>query len=356
MLENLYTTKMSANKKALQSRFSKIRSKSGRLSKMMTLVMSVTIAVTMLCATVVMAAVGNDGLEYWDKNEIYFRDGVTFSVNVSGRNVPAWVYDGIAGVDGNIDITITRYQTRDMKGHVSNERLIALSGSAGTVKLASNLWSGAGDTTSYGDEMDPQIKQYQYASGMWFIEYNNIGYAGVLEEPIMALTDMGEKKNRCVEVNFAFDENYALQTAFVQLMNADENDNPTNEKFDVLQADSGFSFIGNFETDYIKDITSDKSTNYYFTMYEDNYRNVETDGIAFHITKAAEDEIVVQSDVSLAKAEKIIIEVYDKDGREVAYSDRTHGNAIKPQYVLTPIKNNVPVATSSETLLLLRRI
>ena len=61
MFENLYTTKMSANKKALQSRFSKIRSKSGRFSKMMALVMSIAIAVTMLCATVVMAAVGSDG-------------------------------------------------------------------------------------------------------------------------------------------------------------------------------------------------------------------------------------------------------------------------------------------------------
>lgn len=61
MLENLYTTKMSANKKLLQNRFTKIRSKSGRISKLMALVMAVAIAVTMLCATVVMAAV--DGLE-----------------------------------------------------------------------------------------------------------------------------------------------------------------------------------------------------------------------------------------------------------------------------------------------------
>ena len=35
MLENLYTTKMSANKKTLQNRFTKIRRKSGRISKIM---------------------------------------------------------------------------------------------------------------------------------------------------------------------------------------------------------------------------------------------------------------------------------------------------------------------------------
>ena len=57
MLENLYTTKMSANKKTLQNRFTKIRSKSGRISKIMAAVMSCAIAVTMLGATIVMAAV-----------------------------------------------------------------------------------------------------------------------------------------------------------------------------------------------------------------------------------------------------------------------------------------------------------
>ena len=61
MLENLYTTKMSANKKTLQNRFAKIRSKSGRLSKMMAAVMSAVIAVTMLGGIVVMAAM--DGWE-----------------------------------------------------------------------------------------------------------------------------------------------------------------------------------------------------------------------------------------------------------------------------------------------------
>ena len=57
MLENLYTTKMSANKKTLQNRFTKIRRKSGRISKIMAAVMSCAVAVTMLGATIVMAAV-----------------------------------------------------------------------------------------------------------------------------------------------------------------------------------------------------------------------------------------------------------------------------------------------------------
>lgn len=60
MLENIYTTKMSANKRQLQNRFTKIRSHSGRISKMMSFVMTIFVAVTMLCATVVMAALNNE--------------------------------------------------------------------------------------------------------------------------------------------------------------------------------------------------------------------------------------------------------------------------------------------------------
>ncbi len=60
MLENLYTTKMSSNKKVLQKRFTKIRSKSGRLAKMMSLVMTLVLALALGTATVVMAAVANE--------------------------------------------------------------------------------------------------------------------------------------------------------------------------------------------------------------------------------------------------------------------------------------------------------
>ena len=60
MFENIYTTKMSANKKQLQNRFTKIRSSSGRISKMMSFVMAIFVAVTFVCATVVMAALNSE--------------------------------------------------------------------------------------------------------------------------------------------------------------------------------------------------------------------------------------------------------------------------------------------------------
>ncbi len=339
MFHKFYTTQMSANGRQLQTRFVKMRSKSGRLSRIMAAVMAAVILTTIAGAAVVMAAVGSDGLEYWDKNEIYFRDGVTFSINAAGKNVPSWVFEDVAGEDGAIDVTITRYQTRDLKGMVSNEHLISLSGSNGTIKLAANLWSGAGETTDYvyySDEMSREIKQYKYSSAMQFIEYNNPGYAG--DRPVMALVDKKEKKNRWIEVQFAFDEEYNLKTAFVSLCNADEFDNITKERFDALQADGGFSYIGNFEKDYMKDVTSDPSTNYYFTQYEDKRQNTDVTGIDFEIAKATAEEIVVNSNVTLPEAKKITIEVYNKDGREVACDDRAKRDTIQSQYTLTPTK------------------
>ena len=62
MLENLYTTKMSANKKALQNRFTKIRRKGGHVSKIVAAVMSCAVAAAMLGGAVVMAALNNEGM------------------------------------------------------------------------------------------------------------------------------------------------------------------------------------------------------------------------------------------------------------------------------------------------------
>ena len=56
MLENIYTTKMSASKRTLQTRFAKIRSGSGKLSKMMALISGAVVVAVMVCATVVMAS------------------------------------------------------------------------------------------------------------------------------------------------------------------------------------------------------------------------------------------------------------------------------------------------------------
>ncbi|MBQ7032697.1 MAG: hypothetical protein IJN25_03435 [Clostridia bacterium] len=56
MLENLYTTKMSTDKKKLESRFTKIRSKNGRISKLMALIIFAVILLVMACVSIIIAA------------------------------------------------------------------------------------------------------------------------------------------------------------------------------------------------------------------------------------------------------------------------------------------------------------
>ena len=344
MLENLYTTKMSANKKTLQNRFAKIRSKGGRISKIMALAMTCAVAVTMLGATIVMAAVGSDGLEHFTKNEIYYKDGVKFSVNVSGKNVPAWVYEDVAGEDGKIDVTVNRYQTRDLKGNVNNDHLIELSGEKGKIKLSAQGWSMA---YKHDDDVliPDYLRQYPRYSEINFIEFNNVGYAPETKV-ITALTDKKESKYRRIEVYFAFNDKKELKTVFLNLGIADKNDNPANMSFDGLQPVDGLTYIGNFLEDYTNDVWNVSTTNYYFTMFENNYRNKKADGIDFNIEKSTTDGIVVNSKVTLPQVDSIIIDVYKKDGNEVAFIDE-HDNITAPQYVLTPTKDKVYLHTGN---------
>lgn len=336
MLENLYTTKMSANKKTLQNRFTKIRRKSGRISKIMAAVMSCAVAITMLGVTIVMAAVGSDGLEHWDKNEIYYKDGVKFSVNVSGKNVPAWVYEDVAGEDGKINVTVNRYQTRDLKGNVNNDHLVELLGEKGKIKLASQSSSMA--YKHYDGAVIPDyLRQYPCYSEINFIEFNNVGYAPE-SKVITALTDKKESKYRRIEVYFAFNDKKEMQTVFLNLGIADKNDNPENMSFDGLQPVDGLTYIGNFLEDYTNDVWNDDTANYYFTMYEDNYQNKKADGIDFNIGKAAAEGIVLNSSVTLPQAEHIVIYVYDKNNRNVSIVIEKDKNTQTEQFVLTPKK------------------
>lgn len=336
MLENLYTTKMSANKKTLQNRFTKIRRKSGRISKIMAAVMSCAVAITMLGATIVMAAVGSDGLEHWDKNEIYYKDGVKFSVNVSGKNVPTWVYEDVAGEDGKIDVTVNRYQTRDLKGNVNNDHLVELSGEKGQIKLSAQGWSMAYKHDD-GVLIPDYLRQYPCYSEINFIEFNNVGYAPE-SKVITALTDKKESKYRRIEVYFAFNDKKEMQTVFLNLGIADKNDNPLNMSFDGLQPVDGLTYIGNFLEDYTNDVWNDDTANYYFTMYEDNYQNKKADGIDFNIGKAAAEGIVLNSSVTLPQAEHIVIYVYDKNNRNVSIVIEKDKNTQTEQFVLTPKK------------------
>lgn len=328
---------MSASKKQLQMRFSKMRSNTGRKAKIMSLVMAVALLVTTVCATVVMAAVGSDGLEHWDKNEIYYRDGMVFSINVSNKNVPDYVMNDIAGTNGNIEVMLSRYQARNMQGIVTDEYIVQMTGTNGKIKMSSNGYSSLTETNDVYTYGIDEIKNYKYETELTFIEWYGVGWVGHDKEPVAQLVDKPTDKGKRINLIFGLDENKRIQNVFVKFEKADKDDNPLDEKFDFAKSNDGsISYIKNFEKDYISDCgygNTDKS-NIYFTVYEDDFKNIKNENIDISILSASSDGIKVKTDIKIPEAYRIAINVYNKNGNKIAFNERNE--AIKSEYLLTP--------------------
>ena len=334
MLENLYTTKMSANKKTLQNRFTKIRRKSGRISKIMAAVMSCVIAVTMLGGAVVMAAVGSDGLEHWNKNEIYFLGSMNFTANTSGKNVPYWVNEDVTGKDGNISVTIRNYQMRrKTRGYVSLCTIAELSGSNGTTKLFS-VSGGRINTAAAFDNNGNLIRggatssfNYPYVSSYRFIEAAESG--GLLEyaKPFVenGMLDSESGKRKCVRVEFGIDDKKNICGIRLAPCLTDETnpyDLQKNDDFDTIDAsEDSLNIIGTI---------GDKAEDFfncgwctYFTDFERDYKNIENSAIKISVEKAAPEEIIIDTDINLENAGSVEIRVLNKENNSVAAQGST---------------------------------
>ena len=329
MFENLYTTKMSANKKTLQNRFTKIRRGSGRISKIMAAVMSIAIAVTMLGATIVMAAVGSDGLEHWDKNEIYFLGSMNFTANTSGKNVPYWVNEDVTGKDGNISVTITNYQMRrKVSGYVSLYTIAELSGAKGKTKLISINGHNINRAAAYdssGNLINGGVTSslnYPYASSYRLIEAAETG--GLLEyaKPFVenGMLDRESGKRKCVGVEFGIDEQKNIRAVRLNLCLTDETnpyDIQRNDNFDAIDAAvDSLDMIG---------VTGEKAEDFfncgysvYFTDFERDYKNIENSAVKISVEKAVPEEIIIDTDINLENVGSVEIRVLNKENNSVA--------------------------------------
>ena len=329
MFENLYTTKMSANKKTLQNRFTKIRRGSGRISKIMAAVMSIAIAVTMLGATIVMAAVGSDGLEHWNKNEIYFLGSMNFTANTSGKNVPYWVNEDVTGKDGNISVTITNYQMRrKVSGYVSLYTIAELSGAKGKTKLISINGHNINRAAAYdssGNLINGGVTSslnYPYASSYRLIEAAETG--GLLEyaKPFVenGMLDRESGKRKCVGVEFGIDEQKNIRAVRLNLCLTDETnpyDIQRNDNFDAIDAAvDSLDMIG---------VTGEKAEDFfncgysvYFTDFERDYKNIENSAVKISVEKAVPEEIIIDTDINLENVGSVEIRVLNKENNSVA--------------------------------------
>lgn len=329
MLENLYTTKMSANKKTLQNRFTKIRRKSGRISKIMAAVMSCAVAVAMLGGAVVMAAVGSDGLEHWNKNEIYFLGSMNFTANTSGKNVPYWVNEDVTGKDGNISVTITNYQMRrKVSGYVSLYTIAELSGAKGKTKLISINGHNINRAAAYdssGNLINGGVTSslnYPYASSYRLIEAAETG--GLLEyaKPFVenGMLDRESGKRKCVGVEFGIDEQKNIRAVRLKLCLTNE-DNPydiqRNDDFDAIDASADSLNIIETIGDKAEDFFN-CGNSMYFTDFERDYKNIENSAVKISVEKAVPEEIIIDTDINLENVGSVEIRVLNKENNSVA--------------------------------------
>ena len=340
MLENLYTTKMSTNKKTLQSRFAKIRSESGRASKIAAAVITCVLAVTMLGAAIVTAAVELDGREHWTDNEIYYKDGMEFTVNVKDKYVPAWLKNNIASEDGNIKCTLSRYEMREPStGIIRDVNTLGFDGGNGRQKLA---WL---DGYSVVSEIYKQLDSDKY-TGLQFsgckdysplstsIGYNLYKKLGV--EP----TDY-----ECTAaIYFTLNSDNSLKNVFIgfpmeRTLNDDLTYTATGESMDWPVAQN-LEIIGDIE-EYIDDESKMMRYNGYFASFETNYKNLDVDGYDIKITGADENKITLNCSLTAKNAECTDILVFDDKHNIVAqdlWVSKNHSAGEIKNYDVFPIK------------------
>ena len=317
MFERLYTTKMSADKKSLQKRFSKIRSKSGRISRLMAIFMSVAVLITITCATIVMAAVGSDGLEYWDKNEVFLLDGIKTTISLEGRNVPQWIYEDVTDTK-SVDVTMRRYEYRQADGWLIPMNLIEFSGNKGKVVLASNSVSKSApsqqdiDTNKHNSAEYLYLKAYKKTLSYSFIEYYQQGlsqHRALFENFISPKSD----KFRGARVSIIIDDNWEIDNILIHPVVNDEYDNPLSEsdKYDFIELPfEDFTEIGSFEKNtkeaYIK------LWDYTFSHYEKDYKNRNVDGIKINIDNASTEKITMNIACDYKNITRCEIEVFNQ--------------------------------------------
>ncbi|MDO5396605.1 MAG: hypothetical protein Q4G33_01630 [bacterium] len=314
MLENLYTTKMSSNRKTLQNRFSKIRSEGGRFSKIMAAVMSAVVAVTMLCATVVMAAVGADGLEHWDKTEIYFRDGIDFSMNISGKEVPQWLKDDIAGNGDTVSFKLRNYEVRFPNGLVNYGGLAEVSGVNGTFVYPCEVNIGIPDGigSSRYDKRDLNIL-YRETGASYFtgLSYEKRGFGG--SGHIIASRAAADKYAADNNLEIGTRDNFDILFGFSEadeLISVSFTAYYNVPKFYHIQAElASVKMIGGIENR----ITNEwelAPTGGAFASFEENYENISTEYADISVISADTQKIALKTEIKFEGNNLIYADVY----------------------------------------------
>lgn len=276
MFEKFYTTKMSGNKKALQKRFTKIRSKSSRTSKFVAAVMSVALIAAAVVATVAVAASENDGLEHQEKNETYFISGIKSNIQVDLNRMPDWIKD--ISSDGSINIEVNYIETKQTKslgyynGNINRSITAKFSGDKGSTGIDNGLCA--------------TISQRTHA----FCNLADDEKAFILFMPLNSSGDI-------TSYSVCFTVPQSNELAFSHTEEYKENYISVNEE--------AIEYIGDFKS-------SLKRADYftmpdYFASYEEFFRNVRAEGIDMAVTELDREGFSLKVNVSNTEADTLKI-------------------------------------------------
>jgi len=327
MLENLYTTKMSGGKKVLQNRFAKIRSKNGKSAKMMSLVMTFVLALALGTATVVMAAAGADGLEHWDKNEVYFRDEIDFCVNLHNQDVPQWLKENISGKNEIVNFKIKNYEVRYTDGMVNYGGFAEVSGKLGTYIFPTQLGIGLPEGIGSSLYSESDLKKLfdntnaAYFTGLSFTKGNGSGYimaSRLVANEYSSANNIEIGAGEDFEVLFGFSEdNRLISIGFVSQHNVNG--------FYYIPADmTSVKTIRNIESK-LNDEWLLAPAGGAFTSFEKNYTNRYTDKIRISLKSATKYGFVLNAETKPAGNYRINANVYRGGGSKIIGTERAGG-------------------------------
>ena len=321
MFERFYTTKMSTSGKELRLRFERIRRGKGRSSRFAGVIMAAVMTAVLACGTVVMAAVGADGFEYWDTNEVYLLSGTSVSMSVAGQNVPEWVYEDITD-DGNINVALKRYQVRGTDGWVQPMNLIEIDGNKGKATLAS---SGDNRGRSLTDPFDPKselIRDNAMCLKYRFIEFSGEEWRYFREKLYGSFISPVSGKHRGADLTFVISDDWRIEKAILEFAVMDERDNETVARSSCIEMPySSFAYFGfenSIRDNYIM------TSNFIFMQYESQYKNLDVDGVKISVASASQDGIEVNIKNELPDIARKNIEIYNEYGSFVSVDTDDH--------------------------------
>ncbi len=319
------TNAMASDKKMIIRRFEMIQKvrKPRKIITMLSAMLAAILLMTSVFTSSALAEVGKDGLEYWTKNEVYNKNGIQFNVMLKDKALPDWVKQ-ITGKDGNLEITISNLQVREVNGWVVNFEVIKLKG-----KQEINLLSSGGFGYDYGPNenlyKNRKLNEVPISVTACFDEYNGLCMTDSANTALKSLVSPDTGEARYVGVTFALTEDKS-KILFASIDFGNRTDSGNFEKYTFIETNK-FRFVGDSQIAFLREF------DLWYDIFTDNekyYKNKKIEGINCAIASASNESIELKAKISLPRINYYSVEVYDENGTAVGWTS-------------DELKNNYPV-------------